>query len=100
MEFWSKVSNLNSSLNAVISSSPALTCLLQVLNADIVHGEESCRGSVLRTHVGDGGSVSNGQLSHARAEELHKLPDDSHLSQVLWTQGRLLMLNMADLEYF
>ena len=60
-----------------------LTRLLQVLDADVVHGEEGGRGSVLGTHVGDGGSVGDGQLAHARAEKLHKLPHHAYLAQVL-----------------
>lgn len=71
-----------------IHLSTTLTCLLQVLDADVVHREESSCGSVLWTHVGDGGSVSNGQLSHARAEKLHKLPHYTHLTEVLRAQGR------------
>lgn len=60
-----------------------LTGLLQVLHADIVHREESRRGSVFRTHVGDGGSVGDGQLSDAWAEKLHELPHYAYLTQVL-----------------
>lgn len=66
-----------------------LTCLLQVLDADVVHREESCRGSVLWTHVGDGGSVSNGQLGHTLAEKFHKLPHYAHLPEVLEVQRRM-----------
>lgn len=62
------------------------TCLLEVLNADVIHREESCCGSVLRTHVGDGGSVGDGQLSHSGTEELHELSYDAHLPQVLMAQ--------------
>lgn len=62
------------------------TCLLEVLNADVIHREESCCGSVLRTHVGDGGSVGDGQLSHSGTEELHEPSYDAHLPQVLMAQ--------------
>lgn len=65
---------------------PTLTGLLQVLNANIVHREERCRGSVLRTHVGNGGSISDGQLSHTGAKKLHKLPHYTHLTEVLKVQ--------------
>ena len=61
----------------------ALTCLLEVLHADVVNGEECGGGAVLWAHVGDGGTVSDGQLGNAWAEELHKLTHDSHLTQVL-----------------
>lgn len=66
---------------------PILTGLLQVLNADVVHWEERCRGSVLWTHVGNGSSISDGQLSHTRAEKLHKLPHYTYLTEVLRAQG-------------
>lgn len=60
-----------------------LTCLFQVLDADVVHREERCSGSIFGTHVSDGCSVSNRQLGDAGAEELHKLAHNSHLPQVL-----------------
>lgn len=62
------------------------TCLLEVLNADVIHREESCCGSVLWTHVGDGGSVGDGQLSNSGAEKLHELSHNAHLPQVLMAQ--------------
>lgn len=68
-------------------NSSAPTGLLQILNADLVHGEEGCRGSVLWTHVGDGGSVSDGQLRDTRAKKLHKLSNDTHLTEMLKAQG-------------
>ena len=61
----------------------SLTGLLQVLDADVVHGEEGGGGAVLGTHVGDGGAVGDGQLGHAGAEELHELAHHAHLAQVL-----------------
>lgn len=60
-----------------------LTGLFQILKADIVHGEEGCRGAVLWAHVGDGGSVSDRQLSHTWAEELHEFSYHAHLTEVL-----------------
>lgn len=63
-----------------------LTCLLQVADADGVHGEESRRGTVLRAHVGNGGPVGDGQLGHTRPKELHKLAHHAHLPQVLQSQ--------------
>lgn len=64
-----------------------LTSLLEVLNTDVVHGEESRCGSVLWTHVGDSGTIGDGQLSNTGAEKLHKLPHDTHLTEVLRAQG-------------
>lgn len=69
------------------AGSLALTGLLQVLNADVVHREERCRGSILWAHVGDGGPVGDGQLSNTWAEKLHKLSHDAHLAQVLTAQA-------------
>lgn len=60
-----------------------LTCLFQVLNAYAVHREESCSCSILWTHVGNGCSVSNGQLSNTWAEKFHKLSHNTHLPEVL-----------------
>lgn len=57
--------------------------MFQILKADIVHREEGCRGAVLWTHVGDGGSVSDRQLSHTWAEELHEFSYNAHLTEVL-----------------
>lgn len=76
-----------------------LTGLLQVLDADVVHREESCSGSVLGTHVGDGGSVSDGQLGHAGAEELHKLPYNSHLPQVLQEEQQTPVTNYTQRQH-
>lgn len=70
-----------------ILCSLALTGLLQVLNGDVVHGEEGRCGSVLWAHVGDGGAVGDGQLSDTGAEKLHELPHNAHLTQVLRAQG-------------
>lgn len=66
-----------------VLTSNQLTGLFQILQADVVHREEGRRGAVLWTHVGDGGSVSDRQLSHAWAEELHEFPYDAHLTEVL-----------------
>lgn len=63
-----------------------LTCLLQVLKTDVVYREKSCSGAILRAHVGDGGSIGYGQLCHTWPKELHKLPHDANLAQVLWAQ--------------
>lgn len=38
----------------------ALTCLHQVLDTDFINWEEGSGCSILWTHVGNGGSVSNG----------------------------------------
>lgn len=55
-----KTKLFNVSISRQVKCSLSLTCLLEVLNADIVHWEESCCGSILRTHVGNGGSISDG----------------------------------------
>lgn len=72
--------------NQTCSSGHDITCLLEVLNTDVVHREESCCSSILRTHVGDGGSVSDGQLSNTGAVKLYELSHDTHLPQVLTAQ--------------
>lgn len=76
-----------------------LTSLLQVLNADVIHREERRRGSILWTHVGNGGSISDRQLGHTRAEKLHKPPHYTHLSEVLRAQDeRNKMRAMLDVS--
>lgn len=90
--------NIQTFLNLVLwkklgANHQVLTCLLQVLDADVVHREESCSGSIFRAHVGDGCSVSDGQLGDAWAEKLHKLPHNSHLPQVLQATPQTTVTN-------
>lgn len=67
-------------------------CLGQVLNADVVHREERCSGAVLWTHVGDGCSVSDGELGNTWTEKLHELPHYTHLTQVLTKQVGIMII--------
>ncbi len=62
------------------------TRLFQILNADLVYREEGSRGSILGAHVGDGGAVSDGQLSNTRPEKLHKFSNHTNLPQMLNTE--------------
>jgi hypothetical protein len=49
----------------------------------IVHGEETHGGSVLRGHVGDGGTICEGELRNTGAVELYEFSDYSLSSQAL-----------------
>lgn len=59
------------------------TCLLEVLEAHFIDREEAYSGTILRTHVGDGSSVSNGELRDTWTIELDKFPHNSDLTQML-----------------
>ena len=59
------------------------TCLTQVVQALLIDREEANGGPILRTHVGDGGPVSNGQCCYPWTKELHKLAHHADLTQVL-----------------
>ena len=60
-----------------------LTCLIKVLEAHFIDRKEAHRGTILRTHVGDGCSVSNGELCHSGSKELHKFTNYTYLTQIL-----------------
>ena len=60
-----------------------LTSLAEVVQTLRVDGEEADRGTVLGTHVGDGGAVCDRQLRDARSEKLDELAHDTHAAQVL-----------------
>ena len=51
--------------------------LNEIFDALFIDGEEGASGAVLGAHVGDGRSVRDRQMSHARPEKLHELPDDA-----------------------
>ena len=60
-----------------------LACLFEVLEAHFIHREEAYGGTIFRTHVGDGSSVSNRELCDTRTIELHKLSHNTNLTQML-----------------
>ena len=64
-----------------------ITSLIEVLQTHLVHWEEAYSGTILRTHVGDCSSVSDGELGHSRTVKLHKLTNNTNLSQVLVDKG-------------
>lgn len=59
------------------------TCLFEVLEAHFIDRKETYSGTVLWTHVGDGSSVSNGQLRDTWTIELDKFPHNTNLTQML-----------------
>lgn len=59
------------------------TGMFKVLQGDVIHRKEAHGGVVLRAHVGDGGPIRSRELWHTGPEELHKLPTNSSLTQVL-----------------
>lgn len=63
--------------------SVVLTSLYQVPNANIIHWEIGSCCSILWTHIGNGGSVSNGQLGNTRTKKLHKFTHHSDLAKML-----------------
>lgn len=56
---------------------------LQVVDGLLIDGEVSHGGSVLGSHVGDGGSVSQAEVLETWSEELDEFSDDSSLSKLL-----------------
>jgi hypothetical protein len=55
----------------------------QVLERDVVDGEEAARRAVLRGHVPDRRPVGERKVGDARAEVLDELPDDARLAEDL-----------------
>ena len=68
-------------VRAILCLAP--TCFPEVCDTAVVHWEKSNGSTVFRAHIGDGGTVSYGQLGHSRTKELYKLAHDSNLSQML-----------------
>lgn len=64
-----------------------LTRLHQVLDTNFIHREEGRGGTILWTHVGNGSSVSDGQLAYSGPEELDKFSHYPNLAEVL--SGRM-----------
>ena len=53
----------------------------QVVEGDVVDGEDGAGGAVLGRHVADGGPVGQRHGGHARTEELDELPDHAVLAE-------------------
>ena len=69
--------------------------MFEVSNTGIINREEPDGRAVLGTHVGNCSTVGDGQVGDTRAEELHKLPDNTDLSQVLKQDSVRLVLNQS-----
>lgn len=54
-----------------------------VLHGTAIDGEVSHSGTILRSHVGDSGSISKGQRLDTRSEEFDEFTNDTALSQHL-----------------
>ncbi len=59
------------------------TGVFKVLKGDVIHRKEAHSGVVLRAHVSDGGPIGSRELLYTRPKELHKLPANSCLTQML-----------------
>lgn len=59
------------------------TSVFKVLQGDVIHRKEAHGGAVLRAHVSDSGPIGSRELRHTRPKELHELPADSCLTQML-----------------
>lgn len=68
-----------------------LTSLFEVLEAHLVHREEANSGTIFRTHIGDGSSVSNGELRDTWSIELYKLSNDTNLTQMLLKNNQTML---------
>ena len=55
----------------------------EVIERLVINGEETHRRAILGRHVGDGGTVGDGQALRASAVELHKLADHLRFAQQL-----------------
>ncbi len=55
----------------------------QVVQGDVIHREEAAGGAVFRCHVGDGGTVRQGQVGQAVTVELDEFADHAFLAQHL-----------------
>lgn len=70
-------------LNSTMESYESLTALPKVLNGCAINREEAHSGTILWTHVGDSGTVSQGKLLHSWPKEFDKLSHHTNLTKVL-----------------
>lgn len=60
------------------------TSLRQVQHAHVINREKPHCGPILWTHVGNGGSIRDGELGNAWAKEFDKFSHNANLTKVLW----------------